>query len=451
MLVITLIIVAILLGGYLLMSIDKINHINRGAVAMFTGVIVWLVYMLEGSSFLHLMHPEFLDDMPIHKFVADNIIMKYITEACQVILFLIATNTIVEVMNNNGVFDPLNKWLRMRSGKRFLWALSMLTFIVSANVDNLTTVVLMMTIMCKIVTNHHQKVIYACTILVAANLGGAFTVIGDMTSLMLWVRGVVTPSAFAASIFLPAFTTLCVFNLLLSTLLKGNVETSTTINMFRGDDSTLSPWQTITMLVVGIVGLWSIPTFHSVTGFPPFIGALCVLALIWILESVFTYRINGNLLFVRRNHLKNTEFISIQIILYYLGVTLGVAALTECGALDFAKDWLNDSFHNVYAYGVITGFMSSVIDNVPFVMSGMNLFQCDTTGSDPSFMLNGDYWMMLSYCSAIGGCLLYVGTLAGHAVIDIQNVRLSWYIRHVFWRVLVAWGAGMLVFWLING
>ena len=182
------------------MSIDKINHINRGAVAMFTGVIVWLVYMLEGSSFLHLMHPEFLDDMPIHKFVADNIIMKYIAEACQVILFLIATNTIVEVMNNNGVFDPLNKWLRMRSGKRFLWALSMLTFIVSANVDNLTTVVLMMTIMCKIVTNHHQKVIYACTILVAANLGGAFTVIGDMTSLMLWVRGVVTPSAFAASI-----------------------------------------------------------------------------------------------------------------------------------------------------------------------------------------------------------------------------------------------------------
>ena len=449
MLIYTLLIVAILITGYLLMSIDKINHINRGAVAMFTGVIVWLVYMLEGSDFLRLMHPDdFLEGMPIHKFVAENIIMKYVSEACQVILFLIATNTIVEVMNNNGVFDPLLRWLRMRSGKRFLWLLSFLTFIVSANVDNLTTVVLMMTIMCKIVSNHTQKIIYACTILVAANLGGSFTVIGDMTSLMLWVREVVTPSAFAIGIFLPAFATLCVFNLSISSLLKGNVETNSTLNSFRGDDSVLSSWQTITMLVVGLVGLWSIPTFHSVTGFPPFIGALCVLAFIWILESVFTYRTNGNLLFVKRNHLKNTEFISIQIILYYLGITLGVAALKECGALDYAKNWLDDSFHNVYIYGAITGFASSIIDNVPFVMTGMNLFDVDTHSSD--FMVDGNYWLMLSYCSAIGGSLLYVGTLAGHAIIDIVNIRLSWYLRHVFWRMIMAWAFGLLVFWLVN-
>lgn len=450
MLFYTLIIVAVLIGGYLIMSIDKINHINRGAVAMFTGVIAWIIYMLEGSSFLHLMHPEFLADMPMHKFVADHIIMKYVTEACQVILFLIATNTIVEVMNNNGVFDPLNKWLKMRDGRKFLWTLSLLTFLVSANVDNLTTVVLMMTIMCKIVVNHRQKVIYACAILVAANLGGAFTVIGDMTSLMLWVRGVVSPSAFAAGLFLPTFATLVVFNFLLSKLIYGKVDTASSINDFRGDDSLLTPWQTITMLIVGITGLWAIPTFHSVTGFPPFIGALCVLALIWVLESLFTYRINGNLLFVRRNHLKNTEFISIQIILYYLGVTLGVAALTESGALDFVKEWLDNSVHNVYVYGAFTGIMSSFIDNVPFVMTGMNLFQLDQTGVSTDFVLNGNYWLMLSYCSAIGGCLLYVGTLAGHAIVDLENIRLSWYMRHIVWRVFVAWIVGMAVFWLVN-
>ncbi len=451
MLIITLIIVVILVGGYLLMSVDKINHINRSAVAMFTGVIVWIVYMLEGSSFLNLMHPEdFHSDMPIHKFVADNIIMKYITEACQVILFLITTNTIVEVMNNNGVFDPLNKWLRMKNGRKFLWALSLLTFVISANVDNLTTVVLMMTFMCKIVANNRQRLVFACVILVAANLGGSFTVIGDMASLMLWVRGVVTPSAFASGIFLPAFTTLCVFNLLISFKIKGNVETSSTINMFKGDDSILKPWQTITMLTVGLVGLWSIPTFHSITGFPPFIGALCLLALIWILESLFTYKLNGNVLFVRRDHLKNTEFISVQIILYYLGIVLGVAALTECGALDFLKDRYTADLHNVYAYGAITGIASSIIDNVPFVMSGMNLFQLDESGLSSDFVLNGNYWQMLSFCSAVGGCLLYVGTLAGHAVIDIQNIRLAWYLRHVFWRVFVAWGFGMFVFWLTH-
>ncbi len=451
MLITTLIIVAILLAGYMLMSVDKINHINRGAVAMFTGVIVWIVYMLEGDSFINLMHPnEFHDDMPIHKFVADNIIMKYITEACQVILFLIATNTILEVMNNNGVFEPLNKWLRMKSGKKFLWVLSLLTFFISANVDNLTTVVLMMTIMCKIVVNNRQKIIYSCVILIAANLGGAFTVIGDMTSLMLWVRGVVTPSAFAAGIFLPSFITLCAFNFLISFKIKGNVETSSTIHLYRGDDSLLNTWQTITMLTVGIVGLWSIPTFHSITGFPPFIGALCVLALIWIIESLFTYKINGNLLFVRRDHLKNTEFISIQIILYYLGIVLGIAALTECGALDFVKDRFTADLHNVYAYGVITGIMSSFIDNVPFVMAGMNLFPLDQTGNVSEFALDGTYWQMLSYCSAIGGCLLYVGTLAGHAIIDIQNIKLMWYFKNIVWRVLASWLVGMLVFWLIH-
>lgn len=449
MLFYSLIIVAILVGGYLLMSIDKINHINRGAVAMFTGVIVWLVYMLRGGDFLSLMHPhEFSQGMLIHKFVAENIIMRYVSEACQVILFLIATNTIVEVMNNNGVFDPLTRWLRVRSGKRFLWLLSLLTFAVSANVDNLTTVVLMMTIMCKIVSNHSQKIIYACTILVAANLGGSFTVIGDMTSLMLWVREVVTPSAFAMGIFLPALATLCVFNFSLATMLKGKVETTSTLNSFRGDDSMLTSWQTVTMLVVGIAGLWAIPTFHSLTGFPPFIGALCVLALIWILESLFTYRINGNLLFVKRDHLKNTEFISTQIILYYLGITLGVAALKECGALDFARNWLDQSFHNVYIYGVITAFASSVIDNVPFVMTGLNLFEVNT--QSPDFMVNGNYWMLLPFCSAIGGSMLYVGTLAGHAVIDTVNLRLSWYIRHVFWRMILAGAVGLLVFWLVN-
>jgi len=450
MLFYTLIIVTILVSGYLLMSVDKINHINRGAVAMFTGVIVWIVYMLEGSEFLNHMHPtDFHNDMPIHNFIADNIIMKYVAEACQVILFLIATNTIVEVMNNNGVFDPLNKWLRMKSGKKFLWSLSILTFFISANVDNLTTVVLMMAIMCKIVANNRQKLIYACVILVAANLGGSFTVIGDMTSLMLWVRGVVTPSAFAIGLFLPAFTTLCIFNLLMSTNIKGNVETASTINMFRGDDSLLSPWQTISMLTVGILGLWFIPTFHSVTGFPPFIGALCVLALIWIMESIFTYKINGNLLFVRRDHLKNTEFISIQIILYYLGIVLGVAALTECGALEFLKERFTTDLHNVYAYGAITGVVSSFIDNVPFVMAGMNLFPLDS-GQNSDFILNGNYWQILSYCSAIGGCLLYVGTLAGHAVIDIQDIKLGWYIKHVLWRVLIAWAAGMFVFWFTH-
>ncbi len=456
MLMMTLIIVAVLLAGYLLMSTVQVSHINRAAVAMFCGVIVWVLYVLQGGDYLQLMHPdEFAEYLKGHQtfgltvggFVAGNVMTRYISEACAVILFIIATNTIVEVMNNNGVFDSLIRWLRMRNSRQFLWSLTLLTFLISANVDNLTTVVLMMSIMAKIVNSHRQRVIYACAILVAASMGGSFTVIGDMTSLMLWVRQVVTPSAFAAGLFLPAFATLCVFNLLVSKLLCGNVEVHSFIHMFRGDDSVLSPWQKGIILVLGLAGLWSIPTFSAVTHFPPFLGALCVLAVIWVVEGAFTFRLNGNLLFVRRDHLKNTEFIGIQIILYYLGISLGVGALKECGALDAACHWLTQYIHNVYAYGAITGILASVIDNIPFVMSGLNMFELDTTGTHSDFMLNGAYWQMLSYSSAIGGCLLYVGTLAGHATVEVEKIRLSWYFRHISWRVLIAWAAGMLVFW----
>lgn len=210
MLLMTLIIVAVLFVGFVLMSTEQMHHINRATVAMVCGVIAWVIYLLNGESFVLLMHgdeyKEFLDGGTstadsLKYFVAENVITKYIAEACSVILFLIATNTIVEVLHNNGVFDSLIDWLRMRNSRVFLWVVSLLTFTISANVDNLTTVVLMMSIISQVVRNHHQRVIYACTIMVAACLGGCLAAIGDITSVMLWVRGAITPSAYAAGLF----------------------------------------------------------------------------------------------------------------------------------------------------------------------------------------------------------------------------------------------------------
>ena len=310
MLITTIVIVAIVLFGCIMMSSVQISHINRAAVAMFCGVSAWVVYMLHGSDFLNLMgYPDYQLIGQVDDYIASNVIVKYINEACQVILFLIATNTIVEIMNNNGVFDSLIRWLRTHSSRLFLWELSLLTFTISANVDNLTTVVLMMTIMDQIVNSRQQKIIYSCVILISAILGGSFTVIGDMTSLMLWVHGVVTPSAYAGGLILPVLASLCIFNLLISSMLVGRVEVSSFINRYQGDDSLLRPWQKLLLLFIGIAGLWSIPTFHNVTKLPPFLGALCVLALIWLLESAFTFKRNGNRLFIQHKYIRNTEFI----------------------------------------------------------------------------------------------------------------------------------------------
>lgn len=451
MLLTTIIIVAIVLVGCLMMSSVQISNINRAAVAMFCGVSAWVVYLLHGSDFLALMgYPDYNLIGEEKDFIAQHVIVKYWGEACQVILFLIATNTIVEIMNNNGVFDSLTRWLRTRSSRKFLWALSLLTFIVSANVDNLTTVVLMMSIMGQVVASHRQRVVYACVIFISAILGGSFTVIGDMTSLMLWVHGVVTPSAFAMGLIPAVLTSLVVFNLLVSRLLIGSVEVSSILGRYDGDDSWLCPWQKVLLLILGIVGLWSIPTFHSMTKLPPFLGALCLLALIWLVESLYNFKRSGNMLFIQHKYIRNTEFIGMRIILYFLGVSLAVGALVECGALSYVGEQLTTHIHNVYAYGTIIGVISSLIDNIPFVMVGLNLFEQDAVNGTTEFVQNGAYWQLLSYCSALGGSMLFVGTLAGHAVAEVERISLAWYLRHMSWRVLLAWMAGMGVFYLTH-
>lgn len=408
------------------------NGVNRAAVAMICGVVAWVVCVLHGV------------------FVGENVILKYTDEACKVILFLIATNTILEIMAGNGVFDSLTKWLRMRNSKHFLWAISLLTFIISANVDNLTTVVLMMSIMGQIVSSHFQKRIYACAILVSALLGGSFTVIGDMTSLMLWAHEAVTPSAFAAGLILPVLATLLVFNLLMSTLLHGRVEALSIINRYDGDESTWNPFQKIFMLIIGIGGLWSIPSFHSITNLPPYLGALTLLGLVWVIEGIYNFKRNGNRLFIQRKYIRNTEFIGMRLILYFLGITLLVGALTESGCLTVVSQWLNTNIHNVYIYGAFFGIISTLVDNIPFVMLGLNLFDVDTVNQMSIFAENGTYWQILAYCSAMGGSLLYVGTLAGYAVVEVEKIRLSWYFRHISWRVLIAWVAGMAIFVLTH-
>ena len=456
----TLIIVAVLFIGFVLMSTEQMHHINRATVAMVCGVVAWVIYLLDGEEFVLLMHGEeyraFLaggdsTEDSLKYFVAENVLARYIGEACSVILFLIATNTIVEVLHNNGVFDSLIDWLRMRNSRVFLWVVSLLTFAISANVDNLTTVVLMMSIISQVVRNHHQRVIYACTIMMAACLGGCFTAIGDITSVMLWVRDAITPSAYAAGLFLPAFASLCVFNVLIGMKLHGRVEIYSALSRFDGDDSYLAAWQKVLLLVVGIAGLWFIPSFHYITKLPPFLGSLSVLALIWAVEGLCNLERDGNVIMVQRHYFRNTEFIGMRIILYFIGISLGVGAFAECGALDWVGTWLENNIDNVYIYGVAVGALSSLMDNVPLMMACMNLFQVDTVaGSTSEFIQNGIYWQLLSFCCACGGSLLFVGSLAGQAVLEVESIRFKWYIRHYLWRALVAWIVGLGVFWLTH-
>ena len=203
------------------------------------------------------------------------------------------------------------------------------------------------------------------------------------------------------------------------------------------------------MLILGIAGLWFIPSFHYITKLPPFLGSLSVLALIWAIEGLCNLERDGNVLLVQRHYFRNTEFIGMRMILYFIGVSLGVGAFAECGALDFVGNWLEEHINNVYVYGAAFGALSSIMDNVPLMMTGMNIFQVDVDATS-EFAQNGIYWQLLSFCCACGGSLLFVGSMAGQAVLEVERIRFKWYIRHYLWRAFVAWMAGLLVFWLTH-
>ena len=205
------------------------------------------------------------------------------------------------------------------------------------------------------------------------------------------------------------------------------------------------------MLVLGIVGIWFIPTFHSMTKLPPFLGAMCVMSIIWLVEGLFNMKRNLISVFVQRHYFRNTEFIGMRLIVYFIGISLSVGVLTECGALDFAGRWLEENVNNVYVYGVGTGLLSSFVDNVPVVLIGLNMFPLDTAvGSTSAFVQNGIYWQMLSYCTAMGGALLFMGTLAGQAVWQVAKMHLMWYYKNYYWRLLVSWIAGLIVFYITH-
>ena len=289
--VMTLIIVAILLLSFLLIATERLTNINKAAVAVFAGTVGWVLYICWGTDFVMSQHSygyfNFLQgavatSTAVKQYIAKSIFLPYVGKASEVVLFLLATMTIVEILYNNGCFDFITQLLKTRNSKRMLWTLVAITFFVSINLDNLTTTVMMLTIMHGIIPSRRQRMILGSAILIAATAGGTLTVIGNPENLVLWNMGAVTATDLSATLLVPCIMTCVVSVLLLQRLLPDRLDTEWIVMPYRGDDTNLNVWQRLLMLFVGLGGLWLIPTLHDVTKLSPFLGAFCVLALLWI-------------------------------------------------------------------------------------------------------------------------------------------------------------------------
>ena len=465
----TVVIIAIILMGYLLIATENITKVNRAAVAIFAGTVGWVLYICFGMDLVtsqrayeysHYLHPEDMGEIPsasitVKNFIDRFIFLPYVGRAAEIVLFLLATMTIVEILNNNGCFDFISQLLRTRKSKKMIWTLSIVTFLISINLDNLTTTVMMLTIMHGIIPSRRQRMFYGAAILLAANCGGALTVIGNPEGLVLWNMGAVTATSFSMSLLLPCLAAWLIPTYLIARQLPERVDTEWIVMPYRGDDTRLNVWQRLLMLFVGIGGLWFIPTFHNITKLSPFLGALCVLSILWIVNEVFNRKLMNMDAMVERRTPRVLQYGVIQMILFVMGIMLAAGVVEETGAFTTLNEALGiDEAHPyVWAHGIVAGVLSTVLDNFA---TAMNFFSLpDLVGQDDFvsevgsvYACNGIYWQVIAYCVMAGGNILGIGTISGLALMKMEHMHMGWFFRNIGWKALLGGVVGLAILWL---
>ena len=453
----TLIIVAIFLVCCILIATEKFTNVNKSAVAIFAGTVGWVLYICWGTDFvMHEHEGEYTDflngavatSVAVKHYIAENIFLKYVGKAAEIVLFLLSTMTIVEILLNNGCFDFLTPWIRTRKSRKLLWMLSSCTFILSANLDNLTTASIMLVVMHALVPNRRQRFIYGSSVVIAANAGGALTVIGDPAGLWLWNSGAVTASNFSMSLLLPCLVAWGLPTYLLGRELPERIDIDWRPMPYRGDDTNLNAWQRVLMLIVGIGGLWFIPTFHNITKLSPFLGALCVLSVLWVVNEIFNRKLMNVDKMVERKMPRSLQYGVQQMILYVMGFMLAVGVVQETGAVHWLAEAIDAHVHNCWILGIVAGLISSMLDNFAASLSFFSLYpvaESAAGGYGEAFLQNGIYWKIIAYSTALAGNIVAIGSMSGVALLKMERMRITWYIAHVGWKAAVGWCAGLAV------
>ena len=379
--------------------------------------------------------------------VVSETIERHLGSTSTTLFFLMGAMTIVELVDQNGGFNFVRDVMHTHSKRGLLWRIAFMTFFLSAILDNLTTSIVMIMILRKLVSDHKDRIVYASLVIIAANSGGAFSPIGDVTTIMLWNKGVITALGVISELLIPSIVSMVIPAYVLSLSLKGSltftVEQSQTVQA-----SGLTAMQRKVIFFLGVGGLIFVPIFKSITHLPPFVGILLVLGVLWMVTEVFYA------------HLKEPEEkgamqkrvsqmlsrIDMSTILFFLGILMAVACLETIGVLTMLGQGLNETFDgNHYLITGIIGVLSSIVDNVPLVAGCMGMYPVAPTGD---MAVDGIFWQLLAYCAGVGGSMLIIGSAAGVVVMGLEKITFGWYMRHISWIAFVGYIAGILCYWV---
>ena len=441
----TIAIITVFVIGYLFIALESVTKVNKAAVALLMFVFCWTLFMLDPGSYIS----SALGDQ-VAQAVSD-VIEKHLGSTSTTLFFLMGAMTIVEIVDQNGGFNFVRKVMKTKNKRTLLWRIAFMTFILSAILDNLTTSIVMIMILRKLVQDHKDRIIYASLVIIAANSGGAFSPIGDVTTIMLWNKGVITAAGVIEEVFIPSVVSMVIPAFIMQYMLKGDLvlasETKQNVDSAALD---FNDRQRKVIFILGVGGLVFVPIFKSITHLPPFVGILLVLGILWTATEVFYRDLNlgkdseGTMKRVT-NLLRR---IDMSTILFFLGILMAVACLETIGVLTQLGQSLNVAFDgNHYAVTGIIGVLSSIVDNVPLVAGCMGMYPAMPTGD---MAIDGVFWQLLAYCAGVGGSMLIIGSAAGVVVMGLEKITFGWYMKHITWIAFVGYLAGIVSYWVIR-
>ena len=440
-----LVLISIFIVGYTCIALEHPLKVNKTATALLLGTALWAVF-----SFCNIIFRPDLDIEQWHSFISGNLI-ENLGETAEIVFFLLGAMTIVTLVEDYQGFRIITDKITTTNKKKLLWELSLLTFFLSALLDNMTTAIVMCALLSKLIADKKERWLFAGMVILAANAGGAWSPIGDVTTIMLWIGGQVTTVNIMVKTLVASLVCMAVPVLIVGSTLKGDITRPESEN--RGVEVPVHLRRLI--LIMGIAALIFVPIFKTITHLPPYLGMLFGLGVLWVTTEIVSrkYEKEGHKL---PTAVSTLEHIDVPTILFFLGILMAVACLKVAGILGDLAGGLNDAFLNInmgdepvgfFLIDLIIGVLSSVVDNVPLVAAVMGMYPI-TDGA--LFAVNHPFWEFLAYCAGTGGSLLIIGSAAGVAVMGMEKIDFIWYLKNITLKALVGYLAGALVFVLMD-
>ncbi len=458
--------IVIFIIGYTAIALEHPLKVDKAATALLMGAILWAIYAIFGADILSLGNSiswhHFVEENnlgalaesfkngrlsghdlehfteSIKEFITHQEVLEHLADISTILFFLLGAMTIVEVVDQHEGFKIITDKIKTTKKVKLLWVLSILTFFMSAVLDNLTTTIVIIALLRKLIDDQKTRWFYAAMVVVAANAGGAFSPIGDVTTIMLWIGGQVTTANIITKLFIPSLLTMVIPLLLLSFTMKGDVERP---KVNEDEKSITTHSQQILLLIMGVGALLFVPVFKTYTHLPPYLGMLFGLSIIWITTELMHKEIKHKIPGFRLTVNEVLRKVDIPTIFFFLGILSAVAALESAGHLDLLAHSLKEAGLGVYAVSTIIGLLSSVVDNVPLVAASMGMYPIDPFHIQ--YMQDGIFWELIAYTAGTGGSILIIGSAAGVAAMGLEKIDFIWYMKKISLLAMLGYFAGI--------